>query len=1072
MIKFTVKLIALLFFLLPLSSIAQIKGSVTGEDGKPLEGASVIVKGKKSGTKTNANGEFSISANNGDILEISDVGFVKTSVKIKNDGFINIKLAKAESTLDEVVVAMDIKRNPKSLAYGTQTIKGPEIAETQRSNFINSLQGRVAGLTITPTTGAAGASSSIVLRGYNSMSLSNSPLFVIDGIIMDNQTIDENSGGGIGVGLASDRPNRNNDYTNRAADINPNDIESVTVLKGPEATALYGSQASSGAIVITTKKASVDGKLKINYDNSFRFQKIFRLPQMNNEFSQGVNGNAYVAPSTALNYFGPAYPEGTQKYDNVNNFFNTGFSQTHNLGVEYGKKNVTFRLSGSFLNEKGVVPENTFTKANLRLTNTTKITKWLDVIPSISFTSTNNDKPIRGAGGYLNSLYAWPVTNNVSDFVRADGLKNLLLSNSFNVADPIDNPLWSVKNNRSQDKNDRVIASLGVNLNPTSWLSLRGRFGYDTYSTVGHTIYSPASTLSNFAQLGAQDNYWRKYKGYNHTITATAKKKIKNFEGQVMVGTMWQDYETSMFSVYGTNLIDSIGSIGNLVGYGSMYKNGVIITKDQLNPKDSNNTRPNTRIKLAQNYFDKYNISALRSLAYFGEFSINYKKLIFLTYSHRFESASVLPAANRNYNYPGIGLTLIVSDIFPEIKKTTFIDYFKLRASSASTARLNDPYSNQSVFANNQSSSNFPGGGFSYGFTNSNPNLTPEKQRTYEIGAELKLFKRVSFDIAYYNTLASNQISQGFRASYATGYVLNTQNAATTRNQGIEFTLDINPIRKKDWNWNIRFNYANTWSKVIDLPASIDPALDYYLSDTWLYQNARGGLIRGNPTTTITGYSYLRNNAGKILINPATGFPLVNSTFGVIGNRNADFTIGTLNSIRYKNWSLSFLWDLKVGGDIFNGTDMYLTTIGKSARTSDRLTPRVVEGVLNDGLQNTANPTPNNISVIPYHNNSFYTSDLNMPEEEFVQKDVNSFRLRDVTFSYMLDGKTTKKLKYVKALSFFATGNDLILLTNYTGADPGVNGNTAGSRGVGGAGFDYGNLPLPLGLNLGIRATF
>jgi TonB-linked SusC/RagA family outer membrane protein len=1066
--KFTIKFISLLFFLMPIAGIGQnIMGKVINEkDGTPIEGATVSVKGKSVVTKTDASGSFSITAIKGDALLITYVNFNPQQVRVKDATTINVRLEKNDGNLEEVVVAMDIKRNPKSLGYSVQSVKGKEIAETQRSNFLNSLQGRVAGLTVTPTTGAAGASSSIVLRGYNSMSLSNSPLFIIDGVIMDNQTIDENSGGGTSIGLASDRPNRNNDYTNRAADINPNDIESVTVLKGPEATALYGSQASSGAIVITTKKANTDGKLKVTYDNSFRFQKITRLPQINNDFSQGVNGNPYVAPSTSLNYYGPAYPAGTAKYDNVNNFFRTGISQTHNLGVEYGKKNVSLRLSGSFFNEKGVVPENTYKKANLRLTNTTKVTKWLEFTPSISFTTSNNDKPIRGAGGYLLNLYAWPVTNNVADFARADGVKNLLLSNAYNTADPIDNPLWSVKNNRSQDKNDRVIATMGVNINPTSWLALRGRFGYDTYSTVGNTIYNPASTLSSTAVLGTQDNYWRKYRGYNHTINVTAKKKIKKFEGHVMVGTMWQDYETSMFSVTGTNLIDSIGVDGR------MYKAGNVITREQINPKDTNNTRVNSRIKLAQNYFDRYNKSALKSLAYFGEVSVSYKNVAFLTYTHRFESTSTLPSANRNYNYPGISMSLIVSDIFPAIKKTNIIDYLKLRASSASTARLNDPYSNQSIFVNNQSSSNYPGGGFSYGFTNSNPNLTPEKQRTYEIGGEIRLLKRITFDLAYYNTLASNQISQGFRASYATGYILNTQNAATTRNQGVEFTLDVNPIRKKDWNWNIRFNYSNTWSKVIDLPASIDPALDYYLSDTWLYQNARGGLIRNNPTTTITGYSYLRNNKGKIIINPSTGIPVVNSFFGVIGDRNPDFTLGTLNSIRYKNWSLSFLWDLKMGGDIFNATDMYLTTIGKSARTADRLTPRVVEGVLNDGLQNSANPTPNTIAVTPYYVNNFYTSDLSMPEEEFVQKDVNWLRLRDVTFSYLLGGAVTKKLKYVKALSVFVTGNDLLLITNYNGADPGVNGNTAGSRGVGGFGFDYGNLPLPLGVNFGVKATF
>jgi hypothetical protein len=236
-----------------------------------------------------------------------------------------------------------------------------------------------------------------------------------------------------------------------------------------------------------------------------------------------------------------------------------------------------------------------------------------------------------------------------------------------------------------------------------------------------------------------------------------------------------------------------------------------------------------------------------------------------------------------------------------------------------------------------------------------------------------------------------------------------------------------------------------------------------------LYGNARGGLVLNGPTTSITSFGYLRNTAGQILINPLNGLPVIEGIFKIRGDRNPDFTLGTLNTMRYKSWRLSFLWNLKVGGDIFNGTEMFLTRSGRSLLTKDRMTPRVISGVLNDGLQNTATPTPNTISVLPYYNDAYYTT---IPEEDFIQKDVNWLRLQDITLSY---GFTPQSLRYVKGfktLEVFMTGNDLILITNYRGTDPQVNGNTAGSRGVGGFGFDYGTLPTPLGLNFGLRAGF
>ncbi len=1070
--------VSLLLLLLPLAIWAQertISGTILSDDNKtPLQGVTVRVKGTNRLTQTDAKGTFSIRVNPGETLELSHVGYQTQDVSPGSGNTIGINLKPNQDTMAEVVVtAMDIKRNPRSLGYSVQKVDGNEIKETQRENFVNGLQGRVAGLTVTQTGGMAGASSQIVLRGFNSISLDNSPLFVIDGVIADNQTLSENHGGGgagTALGLASARENRSNDYTNRIADLNPNDIESITVLKGPEATALYGSQASSGAIIITTKKANTAGKVLVNYDNSFRFTKLTRFPETISDFNSGTNGVYGATLNTnSGTYFGPAYAEGTQIYNNVENFFRTGFAQTHNLAAEYGEKNYTIRASGSFLTQESPIPTNSYDKYNARLSGTVKIGKYAEIIPSISYIRSVNDKPLRGLYGYMLTLLVWPGDEDVRDWKSPEGLKKTIFS--ANPNSELDNPFFNVNNNRSYDETDRGIGTLGINITPFDWLTISGRFGYDSYRTVGSLTNHPQSFYLTRAQGGSLDNYYRNYGGYNHTITATAKKQWKDFTGQIIVGNMWQDYQTEMYAVYGTNLVDSVGLNGQMYKGGTVG-NGTIITQEQyeamLGKKpDSSLTRVSSRTRLLNAVRNgDYNKSINRQSAYFGEISLSWKNAVFLTYSHRFEESSIFPEQYRKYNYPAGSVSVILSDLLPELKANNVIDFIKVRGSLAQTARSSAPYANQSIFAQNTGS----GGGYYYGFTNANPFLRPERQKTFEVGTEFRLLKsRLNFDVTYYHTKNSDLIVELFRASYGTGFVLNTLNVGANQNTGVEVSATAIPVRNQTFQWTTTINFNRMRNKVLSLPANVP---EFYISDTWLYANARGGLITGGPTTSITGLYYLRNNAGDILIDPATGVPInapTSAPFKVLGDRNPDFTIGWNNSFTYKSWRLNFLWDLKVGGDVFNGTDMYLTLQGKSLRTEDRLTPRVVQGVLRDGLENTASPTRNTISIIPYYAQSYYTS---MPEEAFVEKDVNWFRLRDISLSYTFPTKSIAKLKFLRSLGAFVGANDLILITNYSGADPAVNGNTAGTRGVGAFGFDYGNVGAPISVNFGIRANF
>jgi TonB-linked SusC/RagA family outer membrane protein len=1054
----------LLLLLSPLVLLAQertVSGKVLSQDNTPLAGVNVRVKGTNRAVQTDVNGNFSITVNAGERLELSHVGYDPVEVNpTGNTVSVSMKSSGGEMT-EVIVTAMDIKRNPRELGYSVQKLDGGEIQQTQRENFLNGLQGRIAGATITSTSGNAGSSTSIVLRGFNSLSMSNQPLFVIDGVVVDNTNIDENSNGGTGVGMVDrgaglvSNNNQKSDYSSRISDLNPNDIESITVLKGPEATALYGSQASSGAIIITTKKAKTN-QLAIQYDNSFRVQEVTRFPKTIDGFTNGNNGDS----TATWRYFGPAYPEGTKIYDNKDAFFKTGFSQTHNLGADFGFKQSKFRISGSLFDQDGVIPFNNYKRYTVRISNTTKIGKIVEIIPGVAFSRVENHKVLRSAGGFMLALLGWPADNDIVASQGDNGTKIPLILATPNAE--FDNPLFNVKGNRSYDQTSRYNASLGININPFDWLTVSGRFGYETYQQEGYTRFHPLSYYIAAGLGGLQDNFWRRYYGYNHTITATARKTIaKDFNFRVMAGTMWQDYETQMFAMSGTNFVDSIVA-------GKMWKNGAILTGagyDALLPaSDSNATRPNTRTKLLRNVNGDYNLSIIRQIAYFGEFAFNYKNLAFLNYTHRFEQASTLPKKNRNFNYPGASVSLIMSDIFPVLKKG--VSYWKLRGSVASTARLNSPYSTQSVFTNHLAS----GGGYSYSFFNNNAELKPEKQTTFEIGTEFRFFKsRLTVDITHYNTLNKGQIIENFRLSYGTGFVLNTQNAGSTRNKGVEVSVNAGVIKKRDLSWNMTFNFNKMTSKVVELPKNVSL---YYIADGSVMNTSggiAGGIVLGGSTTTMSGNGYARNKNGDMLINATTGLPVVDGSQIIRGDRNPDFTLGWVNKIAYKNWSLSFLWDLKVGGDVYNGTYHWLTQIGKSPLTADRMTPRVLNGVLQDGLENTNNPTRNTISVIPYYNDNYYRL---LPDEEFIEKDINWFRLRDITLSYVFPSSITKRLKAIKNLGVFVTATDVVLFTNYSGADPAVSGNSAGTRGVGTFGFDYGTMPAQLAVNFGIRAAF
>ncbi len=1008
----------------------QITGKITESDKSALPGASILVKGTTRGTTTNSEGFYKISVKEGATLVFSSLGYEKQEVKIGAKNEINVSLISSTSQLEEVTVttAFGLDKSKRSLGYATQTVSGDDIAESGRENIFNALQSRVAGATINATSGAPGASSAIVLRGFNSLSGNNSPLIVIDGLPINNSTLNQGQ-------LASGGSNRDNDFSNRLADINPNDIESLTVLKGPEATSLYGIDAGSGAIIIKTKKGQA-GKPKISYNNSFRVDQNYLFP----EATQTVYGPGSFGTSTLTrSLFGPKLSAGTPVYDNLRNFFQDALSAQHNLSINGGKDRFTYRASLGTLNQKGTVPNTSADRYNGKLTlGYSSLNKKLDVSLSGTYTESKNLKALKGANGYLQGLLYWPVTDDASVYEKSNDVRRRFFDND-NFAE-IDNAYWSVNKNKSEDATYRRIYNLSITYKPLDWLTLIAKGSQDGYNQSGYTFYHPNS--NDFINVGGQlEEYTQDFRGMSGVFIVGASKKINSkISMDLRIGTAVDDFKTETFSKRGQGLTRQI--VGS---------NSFIPEFRTINPATYLDSRSLGR--------DTLTLRRLQGV--FGEYILSYDKWLTLTVTGRNDWTSTLPENARSFFYPATSLAFIFSDLMP---KSNVFTYGKLRASVAQTAKDISPYGSQSVYAKQLTS----GLGYGYGFTNNNPFIVPERQSTYEIGTELKFFKgRLGIDAAYYNTKNIGQIVRGVRLSYGSGFILSTLNVADTRNEGVEVILTGQPIVSKNLVWNTTFNFASTKNEVLNLPGNIP---EYYNSDTFV-SGFRNGLIPGGSTTSITGQDYLRNAKGQTLIDPGTGNPLVNPNYQKIGERNPDFTLGVNNSFSiYGKFNLSFLLDIRKGGDIMNGTAYARTLVGHTAITLNREKAQIVPGVLNDGLQETDKPTINTIQIYPQ--STSYYQDGRLYPVNFVERGVNWLRLRQLSLSYSLPKGLLSRIGFENA-SVFVNGTDLFILTNYSGADPtATNSNNASTQGIGGFGIDWFSTSIPRGFSAGIRVDF
>lgn len=1006
------------------SSQNTVQGRVFGKSGA-MEGVTIAVLGSKISAKTNINGNYTIHTVVGATLRFGAVGYKSKEVVVTGNT-LNVTLEEGTSDIDEVLVTAEfgMKRASRAVGSSVQQINGSDISESGRENFVSALAGRVPGLNVTSTSGTPGASNTVVLRNITSISGNNQPLYVVDGIPMNNSTFDPLGMAGSG---GSSYSVRNLDFSSRGGDFNPEDIESISVLKGAAAAALYGSDASNGAIIITTKKGKA-GKGTVNYNNYFKWDKAYGYPDMQTKYA---NGNYGATNYYNTSRFGGLYPEGMQLYDNIGAVLQTGTQQKHNISVDAGSEKATIRAGFSQLNQNGVLKNTAYDRTNLSISGQASVTQWLKFEGSMQYTKTGNDKVLRGTDGPLYRAMLWPIVDDMSVYLAKDG-SHMRYPNYY-VDEDLLNPLFGMNKNKLHDKSDRFLSNIAMNLTPVKNTFLRAQLGWDvgmqTFETSTHPYYANKN-----AGTGQ----------YN------------------LVQANFSDPTVNILAGYTNRFFEDKLSFSSQVGYHQLENK---ITRSALNGtrfivpdfQSINNTDPLTQTGSQRN--TKRRIQAIS-----GQFEFGYNNIAFVTLRGRNDWSSTLPVSNNRYFYPAIEGSFILSDL-QFIKDIPAINYIKLRGSIAQVGKDAGPLEIYPELIYSELS----GGGFQYGYYGPNPNLKPEMTTAHEGGVDFRLFKnRLNASFTYFETKNADQIVKGFRLSYATGFVLNNMNVGSFKTWGWEGHIDGDIIKNPNGlTWNLGVNASHGKSKVLYLPENVT---EYYNAYTWNSGNVRNGIMVGNPITTLTGLAYERNDKGEILVSPSTGLPITQSKWSVLGDREPKLRFGVTTAFNYKDFRLSGLFAGRFGATVINGTKRTMMTNGISWESVDlrEQGPFVFNGVLRDGNENTVNPTKNNIAVdYRIYGASIYAG----ADEDWLETNINYLRMQEVRLSYRVPKKLLSRAKIISALDIYFVGNDLFTWTNYSGIDAVGNTVSAAAGGTGGEGYDVWSIPNPRGFSFGLSLT-
>ncbi len=1025
-----------------------VRGTVTDQAGEPIIGASIVIKGTTKGVVTDTEGRFSIDVSNGATLEVSCIGYEKRVVKVGAQRNVSITLAEDTKSLSDVVVtAMGIKKERKALGYAVTDMKADELMKNKNTNVINSLQGKVPGLNITQSSGAAGAGASIVMRGANSTAegRSNQPLFVVDGIIYDNSTsVIGNSG--------TDGMTRNaTTFSNRVMDINPEDIADISVLKGAAAAALYGSRAADGAIIITTKKGA-EGSVKVDYSGKISASSATKLPEAQKQFGRGYYADNGVFNDQTYNSWGKAYDGSETLYDNIGNFFRTGTVLDNNVSISGGSKNQSFFLSLSNYDQQGIVRKTGYNKTTVRFNGEQKFGK-LTVSANMTYSLSKTDKTLTSGGlygsggtGTMTALYSWPLQEDMSHYLNEDGTKYRLFDGIWELASDKENPYWIINKDKMYDKTHRFTGALSANFKITNWWDVTARFGYDNYTTDAYTYIAPGSVVSEMYQNGRLSKSDYRYEYWSTNVMTNLHKTFGDFDLGLMLGTTAEGTERLNQTHWGYNFVTP-----GTISFSNIAEGNKFFT-DATTKK--------------------------RLIGVYGEARASYKSLAYLTFTGRNDWSSTLPLNNRSYFYSSVSGALVFTELLP---KNDILSFGKVRASWAQVGKDADPYATLTYLTSPINYAGFTGVGNVY--TKGNSILKPEIQTAWEIGAELRFLKgRLGVDWTYYHSSTKNQIASP-RLTNAGGYILMSINSGSVINKGMEVSITGKPFDGKDFKWESTLNFSYNKGRLGEF---LDGVGMFYPTDAQFGTVKSASVPNGGNFMALVGTRFETQHdedgneiaGGKYLIDPTTGLYKVHSgSNDVVGNREPKLIGGWNNTFTYKNVSLSFLLDFRLGGDVFNGTEQFMVSNGLSKLTTQNSRQSVTVDGINATTGEAYTQTYEAGKTYTFGKTTYsgeamiqkYWSNYASNSYNFIQS-VNWLKLRSISLSYDFTS-LLRSHTIIKRLSANITGQNLLTWTNYKGMDPEVC--TAGGTGGSGAtGIDYCSVPSVRTFTFGVNITF
>ena len=1015
--------------------LKKLSGKVLDQKGAPVPGASIIVKKSTLGVITDAEGKFSFNAPaDAATLVISYIGMKTQEVEIGNRTDLgNISLMDEALGLQEVVVtALGIERSAKTLTYATQKIGSEQINEVRDANFTNTLSGKVAGLTITPSSSGPGSATRIILRGNRSIQGTNNALIVVDGVPIDNSTVSGQ------VRNDSGDDNRGTSGSDGVGNINPDDIESINILKGAAGAALYGSRAANGVMMITTKKGK-SGALSVNINSGVSFDKAFTTPALQNEYSQGAGGvysplgtgswGAAITGQTVTDWAGKSVP--LQAFpNNISDFYRTGISTNNAIGISGGSEKMTTYFSYANNNANGIVPTNNLNRNTFNGRIGLNLTSKLSVDAKVTYTlqKINNKPGVGGDGFVVANLSHIPRSVNLEDLkdyktVSSTGIET---QRYWTNPDPVYmNPYWTIYNTKHLENRSRVTGLIALKYKFTDWLNIQGRISSDNYNDFNTHSYS--NNTANYARLPG---------GYY----AEENAQISERNIDVLLN--------------GTNSITKDIRINYNLG-GSMLMRSL---RRRVNFADGLGIPNKFDLGFATNLGATTSTSKRDLHSVYGTAQFEFKDYLFLDITARNDWSSTLPSPH-SYFYPSIGLSGILSEM---VQLPNWISLAKVRASLTKVGNDTDPYLINQTYS-------YARGTFG-GFVSSSPvqalaGLKPELTQSLEFGTDWRFSEnRFGIDLTYYKTNTRNQLL-GIGAPASSGYSSRFINAGNIENSGIEVVLSAKVLQNSAFTWNMGLNYALNRNKVIKL----DPRITrVYLGSGSNIRTATPLVIEGESYGDMYGYKWKQLN-GQYLVD-ANGVPVRSDAIEKVGNYNPKYTAGFTNNFTYKNFTLGLLIDGKFGGIVTSGSAAQNAYFGNADYTTKyrEAGSWVLPGVTADGAANSKAINAERFWTIVSQNNYSWA--------EFFTYDATAVRMRELTVGYEFKGlpkfiKAAKISFVARNLFFIYRGNAILDIPGIDKRkldfDPEVSIGNSNYQGI-----EYNNLPSTRSMGLNLKLSF